>query len=344
MLYGDVEPGGRLAETFPLAAVRRRQRPVVPAASRIRSSTARACSSATGTSPRPAIEPLFAFGHGLGYTTFEYGGRALDADAICAPATPLTVTVAVTNTGDRAGSDGGPGVRRRPAPAGRPARGGNWPASPRSGSPPGEPATVAWWSSGRALRLLRRRRRGWRIPSGDYLIEVGPSSEDIAHTCLIEVAGDFTGHHADEPHIAYSVDSFERRLGRAIPPARPVRPYSRVSTIGEIPGNPLGRLVRTAVLRFSGYHDEQDPTTAKMIERSLDEMPLRGIALLGGGKVKSGDRRRPGRPAQPAAGPDGGRRGRRPDRGAAGSVNRQPMRCCHKRASAASSCGSSRAN
>ena len=79
-----------------------------------------------------------------------------------------------------------------------------------------------------------------------------------------------------------------RASDRPFSPARPVRPYSRVSTIGEISGNPLGRLVRTAVLRFSGYHDEQDPTTAKMIERSLDEMPLRGVALLGGGKVNLG--------------------------------------------------------
>ena len=144
--------------------------------------------------------------------------------------------------------------------------------------------TVPW----RGFAFYDVATHGWAVPRGSHALEIGFSSEDIAHTCLVEVAGDFTGHHADEPHIAYSVDSFERRLGRAIPPARPVRPYSRVSTIGEISGNPLGRLVRTAVLRFSGYHDEQDPTTAKMIERSLDEMPLRGVALLGGGKVNLG--------------------------------------------------------
>ncbi|MFD8812225.1 glycoside hydrolase family 3 protein, partial [Streptomyces sp. NPDC059627] len=48
--------------------------------------------------------PLFAFGYGLGYTTFHYGELALDRAEVPVDGT-ITVSVAVTNTGDRAGDE-----------------------------------------------------------------------------------------------------------------------------------------------------------------------------------------------------------------------------------------------
>ena len=51
-----------------------------------------------------AIEPLFAFGHGLSYTTFDVGEPTLSATSLPA-GDALTVTVPVTNTGERAGSE-----------------------------------------------------------------------------------------------------------------------------------------------------------------------------------------------------------------------------------------------
>jgi beta-glucosidase len=104
----------------------------------------------------------------------------------------------------------------------------------------------------------------------------------------IEVTGGFAGRRAPDPGIASSEQAFARRLGRAIPPVRPSKPYSRVSTIGETAGTPLGRLLRAVVLRMGGYHTAEDPTTAKMIERSVDEMPLRTIALFSQGRVNLG--------------------------------------------------------
>jgi len=50
------------------------------------------------------LKPLFAFGHGLSYTTFKLGKAVADKQVMTADG-KLTITVPVTNTGSRAGSE-----------------------------------------------------------------------------------------------------------------------------------------------------------------------------------------------------------------------------------------------
>ncbi len=50
------------------------------------------------------IKPLFAFGHGLSYTTFGYGKAGVSASSMGTDGT-ITVSVPVTNTGDVAGAE-----------------------------------------------------------------------------------------------------------------------------------------------------------------------------------------------------------------------------------------------
>ena len=66
--------------------------------------------------------PLYPFGHGLSYTTFGYSGLRLDPPEVD-PDAVLTVSVEVTNTGTRAGTEvvqcyTGPVAPRRPRPRG----------------------------------------------------------------------------------------------------------------------------------------------------------------------------------------------------------------------------------
>ncbi|SHI09498.1 beta-glucosidase BglX [Ferrimonas marina] len=48
--------------------------------------------------------PLYAFGHGLSYSRFEYGALSLSSDSL-SEQTPLTVELTVTNRGDYAGEE-----------------------------------------------------------------------------------------------------------------------------------------------------------------------------------------------------------------------------------------------
>ncbi len=90
VIFGDYNPGGRLPVTFYQST---EQLPPFEDYSM----TERTYRFFTG-------EPLYPFGYGLSYTTFQYDNLRASATIKDASA-PLTVTVDVTNTGDRAGDE-----------------------------------------------------------------------------------------------------------------------------------------------------------------------------------------------------------------------------------------------
>ena len=110
VLMGDVNPSGKLPFTFPV---------------KLEDNSAHALGEYTGKRSNEVIDikynesifvgyrwadkqkkvkPLFPFGHGLSYTTFEYGKPIADAKTMQADG-KLTVKVTVKNTGDREGQE-----------------------------------------------------------------------------------------------------------------------------------------------------------------------------------------------------------------------------------------------
>ena len=101
VLFGDFNPCGKLSVTFPrnLGQVpiyhyaKNTGRPYVHPEAKYESRYLDVPN-----------EPLYAFGHGLSYTTFEYSGIVLSADKFSGDGS-LTAKVTVTNTGDREGTE-----------------------------------------------------------------------------------------------------------------------------------------------------------------------------------------------------------------------------------------------
>lgn len=91
VLFGDYNPGGKLAITFPRSVGQ------LPAYYN-RKPTARRGYLYTSK------EPLFPFGYGLSYTTFDYSNLHLSPAQI-GPAGQTKASVTVTNTGKRAGDE-----------------------------------------------------------------------------------------------------------------------------------------------------------------------------------------------------------------------------------------------
>jgi len=99
VLFGDVNPSGKLPVTFPRAVG---QVPIYYN----HTNTGRPPSADKYTSKYVdlPVSPVFPFGHGLSYTTFTFSDLRLGAPRV-APADTLRVSVTVTNTGAREGAE-----------------------------------------------------------------------------------------------------------------------------------------------------------------------------------------------------------------------------------------------
>lgn len=242
VLYGAVEPGGRLAETFPAARSDVAADPYFPG-------TPNQVEYREGLfvgyrhHTTADIEPLFAFGHGLGYTRFAWDAMTLDRTTINA-GDSVTVRLTVRNTGDRPGSDvvqvylsdrSGVVLRPRRELAGF--------AKVRLA--PGESELVTVTVAQRAFAFYDVRVADWRIPAGTFAVEVARSSIDVVETLTVDVGGGIgtAPEGPGTPGVAVTDEHFSARLGRAVPPPRQVRPFTRQSSLGELSATRIGRLL-----------------------------------------------------------------------------------------------------
>jgi beta-glucosidase len=133
------------------------------------------------------ITPLYAFGHGLSYTTFAYGAATLSASRIPAEGGSLTVTVPVTNTGKRAGDEVVQLYMRDPvASVSRPVM--QLRGFTRVTLQPGETREVAFTLSAKQFALWSQAGE-WLIEPGAIELMIGSASDDIRVRTAIEVTG-----------------------------------------------------------------------------------------------------------------------------------------------------------
>ena len=164
VLFGDVNPAGRLPITFPMAEG---QLPL----SYNHKPTGRGDDYLDLTGM-----PLFPFGFGLSYTTFEYSNLRI-APATIGTAGTATVRCTVTNTGARAGDEVVQLYLRdvlasvaRPVMALR--------GAGRVHLAPGESREMVFTLDRDDLRLLDRDMR-WVVEPGVFRVMIGASSKDI---------------------------------------------------------------------------------------------------------------------------------------------------------------------
>ena len=209
VLVGDADPGGRLPTTFPASI---RQTPSYGNFPGDNGQTPYAEGIFMGYRWYDAreLEPLFPFGHGGSYSTFEIGAPTRSASTFT-PGETLTVTVEVTNTGDRRGSEVVQCyVRPSASRIVRPEQ--ELKAFGKVTLDPGETGVVtlqlddrsfAYWDPAQpewpdvqahtvaALPQLqgieRRTEPGWTIESGPYELVIARSSVDPVHTLSIDV-------------------------------------------------------------------------------------------------------------------------------------------------------------
>jgi len=184
ILFGDVNPSGRLPATFERHW---EDNPVhdnyYPAAGTKRVIYKEGLFVGYRGYEHNGTKPLFPFGYGLSYTSFQYANVAVkpaDAnakrDGISAPL--FQISFDVTNTGTRAGADVAQiYVAESHAKVPRPAK--ELKGFARIELKPGETKTSTVTLSGRSLSYYDADAKQWHADPGEFQILIGRSSQDI---------------------------------------------------------------------------------------------------------------------------------------------------------------------
>ena len=186
ILAGEVNPSGKLPFTFPV---------------RLEDNAAIALEAYPGNGKdveykegifvgyrwhdRQKIEPLFCFGHGLSYTTFEYGPARLDRQQM-SPRDSITLSVSVRNSGSRSGAE----VVQlylcdKKSSLPRPLK--ELKGFRKVVLEPGEEQTVTFTIDTQALSYYDDRQQTWVAEPGQFEAWVGASSEDIRSRASFEL-------------------------------------------------------------------------------------------------------------------------------------------------------------
>lgn len=123
------------------------------------------------------IRPLFAFGHGLSYTTFGYGKLSADTSKI-GPDGAMTLSVDVTNTGSRAGAETVQlYISDTKASVKRPAK--ELKNFAKIYLEPGQTKTVTFTVRPSDLAFFDAGAHTWKAEPGEFRAHVGAASDDI---------------------------------------------------------------------------------------------------------------------------------------------------------------------
>ena len=175
VLLGRAEPGGRLPVTIPAAEADCPVLHSVPEQGRLEYTEGLLIGyrgyDQAGKAPR------FAFGHGLGYTTWEYLSAAMESSAI-GPADDLGLMVRIRNTGPRRGREVVQAyVEPVTAEPSRPVR--TLAAFAAVTAEPGETSELRLTVPARAFARYDETARAWVWPPGEFAVRIGRSSADL---------------------------------------------------------------------------------------------------------------------------------------------------------------------
>ncbi len=263
VLFGDVNPCGKLPESFPI---------------KLSDNPSYLFYGGEGNEAdyregifvgyryydKKDMQVLFPFGHGLSYTTFAFDNLRLSAEAMQDTDT-LTATVTVKNTGSRPGKTvvqlyAG---RNQPGNVIRPIR--ELKGFDKVFLNPGEEKDVTFTLDKRSFAYWNEAIHDWHVESGWYSVEIGHSSRDIALCANVNIEST-----AKLPRN-YTADTILMDL-MADPEAMQVlAPYLSQIQRALTPGS---EDVSAAAA---------EAITAEMNNAMMNYMPLRGALSFGGG-------------------------------------------------------------
>ena len=293
VLTGKVNPGGRLAESWPMQLEDNPSAqyfPGYPHTVEYRESIYvgyRYYDSAK----RPVRYP---FGFGLSYTSFAYDNLSLGGETLDAEET-LTVSCDITNTGKRAGSEV---VQLYVAHrsdvmfcAEQELKGFE-----KIWLQPGETASVRFVLTRRDLSYFNAEASDWLVEGGEYEIRISSSSRNVRLRSSVSAEPDVDQRVPDfrrsapcyydlSEGICVPDESFAALLGAPLPKRErmPGDPFTQNSTLRETNRTLIGRILVGIGKREVARKAAEDEFSGINNDIILFESPLRMLTMSGGG-------------------------------------------------------------
>ena len=296
VLFGDVNPSGKLAETYPKDI---KDTPCYTTFAQPGRNALYKESIYVGYRYYDTfnVDVLFPFGFGLSYTSFGYGNLNIEGEF-----PNLTVSFEIKNTGNVFGSEiaqlyiqhENPGIFK----AKRELKGFE-----KVHLRPSESKTVTIALDSRSFSYFNTDINDWVIENGDYEIQIGSSISDIhlrssvyhdknTISTPVKSLPDFVSDYYNRNHpLSISDGNFTQLTGIAIPFAfkRKDEPFTINSTITELSEVCIGRLLASIALKQSKkLMPSTDEKIIKMIERGVMESPLRSLVAMSNGAMTLG--------------------------------------------------------
>lgn len=258
LLFGDANPSGKLAETFPKVLSDNPSFLNFPGEGD-KVEYKEGIFVGYRYYDKKNVEPLFPFGYGLSYTSFEYSNLSVEKKELKDTDT-VTITVNVTNTGNVAGKETVQlYVRDVASSMIRPEK--ELKGFEKVELQPGEEKTVTFTLDKRSFAYYNVDLKDWHVETGDFEILVGKSSKEIVLSETIKVQ---------------STVSVTKLIHRN-------------TTIGDLLSDPiLAPIANDMLAKFSEGNplmnmEEMDPETADMMAAMMKFMPLRAIVSFSQG-------------------------------------------------------------
>ncbi|AIQ12493.1 glycoside hydrolase family 3 C-terminal domain-containing protein [Paenibacillus durus] len=252
LLFGEVNPNGKLAETFPMRLENNPSYLNFPGEGD-RAEYKEGLFVGYRYYDAMKIKPLFPFGYGLSYTSFDYTDIELDKKEIQDTET-VQVHVSVKNSGDRAGKEIIQlYVRDIESRVIRPDK--ELKGFAKVELQPEEEKTVSFTLDKRAFAYYNVTLKDWHVETGEFDILIGKSSRDIV-LC--------------ERIVVRSTTKINRTVTR----------NTALADVLELPdAEPLIR----ELLQESPFArvDAQDEVSAEMLAAFVKFMPLRSLTAFG---------------------------------------------------------------
>jgi beta-glucosidase len=294
LLFGDVAPSGKLAETFPLRLDDTPAYHYFPG-------SARTVEYREGLYvgyryyDSAHVPVLFPFGHGLSYTSFTYGDMRLSAGSMRVDDI-LLVQCSVRNTGDRSGSEVVQlYVHARASTVYRPEQ--ELKGFEKVNMEPGASVLVSFRLDARSFAFFDVRSGAWQVESGIYDIRIGSSSSDIRLVAPVAVQSAF--EPAIDPGLRsqlavyYRVAvadtvpdaAFEALMGRPSVSKADGSEFDLDTPLLALRSRLLGRLVvRLLELMLAREAKRSRCIEDSVLPMAFLEMPVRALVLLGKGR------------------------------------------------------------